>query len=96
MPMWERFDALVDGRVGSNTPAFCECFREWPRKVEDEGEIAGRGGRVNGEGPLRDAASLGEWVPATDRAADMAVDSVGREKLWRLDELPLLWEVKLA
>jgi hypothetical protein len=45
---------------------------------------------------LRGAASLGEWVPATDRAADMAVDSVGREKLWRLDELPLLWEVKLA
>jgi len=97
MPTWERFDVLVEGRVGSKTPAFCEFFREWPRNVDEDGEMAEVGGRVSGEGPLRDAVSFGEWVPTTDRAADRAVDSVGREKLLcRLVELPLLWDVKLA
>lgn len=95
MPTWERFDELVDGRVGSNRPAFCEFLRPWPRKVEEEGDTADVGGRVNGDGALRGAVSLGEWVPATERAADRAVERFGREKLCKLLELALLWEVKL-
>ena len=70
---------LVDGRTGSNRPAFSDFFREWPwrLKVEEAGEMALVGGRVKGEGPFRCVGSLGEWVPATERA----VERVGREKL---------------
>lgn len=63
---------------------------------EADVEVALVGGRVRGEGPFRDIVSLGECVLATERAADMAVDRVGREKFCRLLVLPLLWEVKLA
>jgi hypothetical protein len=62
-PTFERLEVLVEGRVGSNMPAFCECFREWPtrpEKVDTDGETALVGGRVSGEGPLRGAVSLGE------------------------------------
>lgn len=99
-PMWERLDVLVDGRVGSKRPAFCECLREWltPRleKVGVPGDEAA-GGSVRGEGPLRGIASLGECTPATERAADTAaVDRVGREKFWGLPVLTLPAEVKLV
>lgn len=94
MPTWERFEVLVDGRMGSNRPAFCDVFRAWPwrLKVEGAGEVALVGGRVKGEGAFRCERSLGECVPVTERA----VERVGREKLWRLLELPLGCEVKLA
>jgi hypothetical protein len=92
-------DVLVDGRVGSNRPAFCECLREWltPRleKVGVTGdEVAG--GRARGDGPLRGTASLGDCGPATDRAAETAVDRVGREKFCGLVALLLPPEVKLV
>lgn len=95
--MCERLDVLVDGRVGSNKPALCECLREWtlPEKVGVEGEFAD-GGSVKGEGPPRGRASLGDCAPATDRAAETAVDNVGREKFCKLLALLLLLEVKLV
>jgi hypothetical protein len=97
--MCERLDVLVEGRVGSNRPAFCECLREWlTTRLEKVGvtgdEVAG--GRVKGEGPLRGRASMGECAPATDRAADTAVDMVGREKFCKLAVLLLATEVKLV
>lgn len=80
---------LVEGSVGSNSPAFCECLRECvvrPGKVGVTGdEVAG--GRVNGEGPFRERLSMGECAPATERAAETAVERevrVGREKFWGL------------
>lgn len=89
---------LVEGRVGSNRPAFAECLRECAptlpeKEVGVEDVVALVGGRVRGEGPLRGAVSMGECVPATERAADRAAvfDRVGREKLvWRLGVLALL------
>lgn len=96
MATLERFDVLVDGSVGSNIPAFCECFREWPTRpenVDEEGETAVVGRKAN---PFRGVVSLGEWVLATERAAETAVWTEGLEKFWRLAVLPLLWEVKLA
>src|SRR5690242_1531996 len=84
-PRWERLDVLVDGRLGSNRPAFCECFRAWPARPNvgvTGDEVAG--GSVRGDGALRGSASTGECAPATDRAAETAVDRVGREKFWRL------------
>lgn len=95
---------LVEGRVGSNRPAFAECLRECaptlPENEVDVVDVALVGGRVRGEGPLRGAVSIGECVPATERAVDRAaavVDRVGREKLvWRLGALALLLgDVKL-
>jgi hypothetical protein len=89
-------EVLVEGRVGSNRPAFAECLRECaptlPEKEVCVEDVALVSGRVRGEGPLRGAVSLGECVPATERAADRAavVDRVGREKLvWRLGVLAL-------
>ena len=76
---------LVEGRVGSNRPAFAECLRECaptlPVKEEGvEDVVALVGGRVRGEGPLREAVSIGDCVrAAADRAA--VFDRVGREKL---------------
>jgi hypothetical protein len=96
-PICERLDVLVDGNVGSNKPAVCECLRKWPDRLVNvgvEGEAVG--GRVKGEGPFRGRTSLGECAPATERAADMAVDKVGREKFCRLVALALLCEVKLV
>jgi hypothetical protein len=93
-------EVLVEGRVGSNRPAFCECLREWltPRleKVGVTGEEVA-GGSVRGEGPLRGTPSLGDCGPATERAAETAVDTVGREKFCKLVVLLLLEPlVKLA
>ena len=87
---------LVDGRVGSNRPALCECLREWvtrPNVGVTGDEVAG--GSVRGDGPLRGWASLGECAPTTERAAETAVDRVGREKFWRLAVLLVLPAVKL-
>lgn len=86
---------LVDGSVGSNKPALCECLREWTTRVAKVGVIGElAGGSVKGDGPLRGRVSMGECAPATDRAAETAVESVGREKFCKL--LVLLVEVKLA
>lgn len=63
---------------------------------EAEADVALVGGSVKGEGPFRGVVSLGECVLATDRAADMAVERVGREKFCRLLELALLCDVKPA
>jgi hypothetical protein len=86
-------DVLVEGKVGSNSPAFCESLREWLtlrlEKVGVTGEEAA-GGSVRGEGPLRGTASLGDCGPATERAAETAVERVGREKFCRLVALLLL------
>ncbi len=96
-PICERLDVLVDGRVGSNKPAFCECLREWTTRVAKVGVIGEVvGGSVRGEGPLRGRASMGECAPATDRAAETAVEIVGREKFCRLLLLLPFWEVKLV
>ncbi len=84
---------FADGKVESNMPAFCECLRAWPRP-EYVGEAGDVGGSVKGE-VFRGAVSLGEWTPATDRAADTAVDRVGREKFCKLAVLPLACAVKL-
>lgn len=103
---WPRLEVLVEGRVGSNRPAFAECLRECAptlpvKEVGVEDVVALVGGRVRGESPFRGAVSIGECVPATERAAaaDRAAvfDRVGREKLvWRLGVVALLaWEVKL-
>lgn len=95
--MWERLDVLVDGRLGSNRPAFCECLRAWlarPKVGVAGDDVAG--GSVRGDGTLRGSASMGECAPATDRAAETAVDRVGREKFCRLAVLTLFPEVKLA
>ena len=94
MPTVERFEVLVEGRVESKKPAFCECLRVCPRPeyVDEAGDA---GGSVRGEA-FRGVVSTGEWTPATVRAADTAVERVGREKFWRLAVLLLLWEVKLA
>ena len=94
--MWPRLEWLVEGRVGSNRPALAECLRECaptlPEKVDGvEDVVALVDGWVRGECPLR--LSLGECVPATERAADRAavLDRVGREKfVWRLGVLALL------
>jgi hypothetical protein len=97
--MWERLDVLVDGRVGSKRPAFCECLREWLTARLEKVDVAGEevvGGSVRGEGPLRGIASMGECAPATERAADRAVDRVGREKFWGLLALTAPPEVKLV
>jgi len=54
-----------------------------PENVEVEGDVADEGGgRFKGEGAFREPTSLGECVPATDRAAVTAafVEMVGREK----------------
>lgn len=54
---------LVEGRVGSNMPAFCEFLRAWEttldEKVDDAaGDVADdEGGSVKGEGPFRDIVS---------------------------------------
>jgi hypothetical protein len=55
-------DVLVDGRVGSNKPAFWECFRECPSRPPKVGVTGDDvvGGRVRGEAPLRGRASTGE------------------------------------
>jgi hypothetical protein len=39
---------------------------------------------------------MGECAPATDRAAETAVEIVGREKFCRLLLLLAFWEVKLV
>lgn len=95
--IWPRLEVLVEGRVGSNRPAFAECLRECAptlpaKEVGVEDVVALVGGRVRGEGPLRGTVSMGECVPATERAADRAAvfERVGREKLvWRLGVLVL-------
>jgi len=84
-PICARFEVLVDGRVGSNNPALCECLRECPttlpENVAEAGDVALVGGSVKGEGPLRGWASFGDCDAATERAADRAaVERVGREK----------------
>lgn len=92
-------EVLVDGRVGSNRPAFCECLREWLKPRLEEVGVTGEevaGGRGKGECPLRGRPSLGDCGPVTERAAETAVDMVGREKFWRLTALLLLPEVKLV
>jgi hypothetical protein len=99
--MWERLDVLVDGRVGSKRPAFAECLREWltARLEKVEVDVTGEevvGGSVRGEGPLRGIPSMGECALATERAADTAVDRVGREKFWGLLALTAPPEVKLV
>lgn len=99
MPIWERFEVDVEGSVGSNRPAFCECFRMCPLTKEVlDGEALPPGvdgGKVNGDGALR-GASIGEWAAATDLAATAAVDSVGREKFCRLPVLEFACDVKEA
>ena len=57
-------------------------------------EVAG--GSVSGEGPLRGMLSVGDCAPATDRAAETAVETVGREKFCRLVVLLFGPEVKLV
>lgn len=92
MPICERFDVDVDGRVESNRPAVWECLREWPLPLL----VALEGGRVRG-----DVFRGRSWLAATERAARAAavlteMTGVGREKLWRLLVLELAWDVKLA
>lgn len=36
MPIWERLDVLVEGRLGSNSPGLAECFLVWLRMRGDE------------------------------------------------------------
>jgi hypothetical protein len=94
VPIWERFDVLVDGRVESNNPALAECLREWPLMEAEEKEAAEGDVKLvalvggfsdSGDMPFLSLAlpgsrSLGECALATDLAAAWAVDRVGREK----------------
>jgi hypothetical protein len=49
MLICERFDILVEGKVGSNKPGVCECFRTWAARA---------GGRVKGEALRVEGRSL--------------------------------------
>lgn len=87
-PIWGRFEVVIEGRVASKTPADCECFRECsllpPPGLAEYG--------VRGEG-FRDD---GSWFAATDLAAAVERDGVGREKFCRLVVLELGCDVKLT
>ena len=50
-PTWGKLDMLVDGMLGSNKPAVCECFLTWPARA---------GGRVKGEAFLMLEPSLAD------------------------------------
>lgn len=92
LPCDDRFEVDIEGKEGSNAPAFCDCFRECATGLVELVVLAFEGGSVKGEA----FRNCGSWLAVTDLAATAAAaergESVGREKFCGLEKFcRLVW-----